>query len=146
LNSRKRNIIISGVIDKNEIVKVLENLGINDAGIKVKQIPTDKPIKPFVVTFSSEETKRNALQNRKSRGNLNSANMNLGGTERNIYLSEDLPKTIQELLRKAKELGESGYKYVWLKEGKVFCRKADFAKVLRIKNIQQVEELQQQSQ
>ncbi|KAK9882248.1 hypothetical protein WA026_019764, partial [Henosepilachna vigintioctopunctata] len=125
LNSRKRNIIISGVIDKNEIVKVLENLGINDAGIKVKQIPTNKPIKPFVVTFSSEETKRNALQNRKSRGNLNSANMNLGGTERNIYLSEDLPKTIQELLRKAKELRESGYKYVWSKEGKVFCRKAD---------------------
>ncbi|KAK9883225.1 hypothetical protein WA026_001414 [Henosepilachna vigintioctopunctata] len=125
LNSRKRNIIISGVIDKNEIVKVLENLGINDAGIKRR---------PKEMLFRIERV-----------GKFELGKHEFGGTERNIYLSEDLPKTIQELLRKAKELRESGYKYVWSKEGKVFCRKADFAKVLRIKNIQQVEELQQQS-
>ncbi|KAL3284819.1 hypothetical protein HHI36_018958, partial [Cryptolaemus montrouzieri] len=99
---------------------MLDHIGVKveEANIKVKQLPSKKPMKPYVVTIK-EEQMRNLVLNRKIKGLLKSSAINLEGTEINIFINEDLPKLIQELFFKAKMLKQLGYRYIWTKEGKM---------------------------
>ncbi|KAK9882599.1 hypothetical protein WA026_022227 [Henosepilachna vigintioctopunctata] len=135
-----------GTQSKEEIVKVLKNLNscLNEEDIKVRSIPSKSDMKPFIVTFNNKDTRDKVLLKRKDRGNLNSKNMHLEGVERNIYINEDLPIEVQKLFRKARELRGIGYKYVWVKNGLVFCRAGESSKPVMLKNMEHVDQLKQE--
>ncbi|KAL3281715.1 hypothetical protein HHI36_004919 [Cryptolaemus montrouzieri] len=142
-HARKNNLIIGGTRDKDEIIEVLNKLEVNvkESDIKIRQISSNKTWLPAIVTFNSENIKNTIMAKRKEKGALNSTNMDLGGVERNIFINDDLPKFVQKQLEKARELGNIVYKFIWAKDGKVFCRKREFSKTIRVMSVEQVDEL-----
>ncbi|XP_037555109.2 uncharacterized protein LOC119431705 [Dermacentor silvarum] len=59
-----------------------------------------------------------------------------------MYLNENLTQTNKELFWKARTKGkESSYKYVWVKNGKIFARKEDGGRVLRIATVDDVDKM-----
>ncbi|KAK9873512.1 hypothetical protein WA026_022924 [Henosepilachna vigintioctopunctata] len=126
--TRRNNVIMIGLSKTAEVVKVLNKLDINikDEEIKTRQISSKGHMKPILVTFPSESVRNEVLLKRKAKGLLNSENMELDGDRRNIYINEDLPKITRDLFRKASELKNIGYMYVWVKEEKFFVGKVNF--------------------
>lgn len=143
IERKKKNIVIVGVENQDEILKVMNSLKVNVTveNINVKQIPTNKLPTLHVVTLPNEETKKLILKNRKEGGLLNSKDLGLNGIERNIFINEDLPRPTRELFKKARELKPAGYKYVWVKEGKVFCRKSESVKPILLIDSDHVDKL-----
>ncbi|KAL3277714.1 hypothetical protein HHI36_013057 [Cryptolaemus montrouzieri] len=92
-------------------------------------IPSSRPLRPFIVTFTDYKVKNLVLTNRKAKGSITPTILNLEGTVRNIYINEDIPKVVQELFRKGEELRNAGFKYVWVKNGNVFCREDESSKL-----------------
>ncbi|KAL3284911.1 hypothetical protein HHI36_019044 [Cryptolaemus montrouzieri] len=68
----KNNVIIFGINDKQEILKVLDHIGVRveEENIKVKQLPSKKPMKLHVVTFKEEQMRNLVLTNHKIMGLL----------------------------------------------------------------------------
>ncbi|KAK9871469.1 hypothetical protein WA026_012843, partial [Henosepilachna vigintioctopunctata] len=132
--TRRNNVIMIGLSKTAEVVKVLNKLDINikDEEIKTRQISSKGHMKPILVTFPSESVRNEVLLKRKAKGLLNSENMELDGDRRNIYINEDLPQITRDLFRKASELKNIGYMYVWVKEGKVLCRKSEFSRIIQV--------------
>lgn len=58
-----------------------------------------------------------------------------------LYINENLPTSCYRLLREAKKLKDTGFKYVWYRYGKVFVRKAEGDKVIVIKSLSDVSAL-----
>lgn len=141
--NRRKNIIVIGLKKKEEIAAVFNKLEVKvpENEMKIRQLPSKNPIKPILISFDEEKTKNMVIQQRKVMGVLSTRSMGLEGEDRRIYINEDLPKGIQDLLKKAKELKNSGYRYIWSKENKVFCRKGEYTKIIHIQNINQVEEI-----
>ncbi|KAL3285979.1 hypothetical protein HHI36_000493 [Cryptolaemus montrouzieri] len=92
--------IIFGINDEQEILKVLDHivLKVEKENMKVKRLPSKKPMKPYVVTFKEEQMRNLVLTNRKIKGLLKSSAINLEGTERNIFINEDQLKLIQDFI------------------------------------------------
>lgn len=143
---RKKNVIVVGVNRKEEIKKVFQKLEIDipEEAMKMRQLPSKNIIKPILVSFEDEKTRNLVMENRKKMGTLISDSLELEGEKRRIYINEDLPREVQDLLKKAKELRGSGYRYVWTKENKVFCRKSEYSKILLIRNTNHIEQLKTQ--
>lgn len=143
---RKKNVIVVGVNRKEEIKKVFRKLEIYipEEAMKMRQLPSKNIIKPILVSFEDEKTRNLVMENRKKMGTLISDSLELEGEKRRIYINEDLPREVQDLLKKAKELRGSGYRYVWTKENKVFCRKSEYSKILLIRNTNHIEQLKTQ--
>lgn len=133
--SRLNNIIINGIPEsKNEDVNMLvENIGqklnIRDPASHIQvahrvKSTNDKKPKPIVVR----------LLNTKTRDVWTSAYRQKKMWEQKIFLSEHLTKKNQQLLHKAKEIKRTqNFKFVWVRDCKVFIRKSEKSRVFVIR-------------
>lgn len=72
---------------------------------------------------------------------LSSRHLGLSGNKSLIFVNEVLSATIKELhVATKKRANERGYKYVWLKGGKVFVRKTDGAPRIQINTINSLDQ------
>lgn len=143
---RKKNIIVSGLNKKEDVVKVMKKLDvpIDEEELKFKQVLINKERKAFIVTFKEEVQRNLVLMNRRTRGAIDTESMEIGGPKRKIFINEDLPKLIQDLLKKGRELKSTGFKLVWAKDGNDFCRKSEYSKIILLINHEQIDELKRQ--
>lgn len=78
---------------------------------------------------------------RKNRG-LTTIDIGLPGDSRPIYVNEHLTPLNKSLYGKTREAAKkSGYRYVWVKNGKIFVRKDDTHPALNIKSTTDVEKI-----
>lgn len=150
LQTKKKNIIISGPLATKENVsgivkKVFQavHVSLQESEYKSTILPSAREEKPILVQFSSEETRNKIMEARKKVQNLDTELCGFTGMQkRNIYISEDLDKKVRQLLMEAKKLKrDSGYAYVWVKNGQIYARKTESSNAIRIKDHAHVEQL-----
>lgn len=145
LQVRNKNIVMlntsAGKNVNDEVVNIITKLEITISreDFTTKILPTKNPTKPVLVAFKTEEMQKAVLEKRKELET--STDYNIPGPRRQIYINEDVPKELRVLLGKSKVLKTKGYKYVWLKYGKVFCRKTDDGPIIRITSENKISEL-----
>lgn len=95
--------------------------------------------KPIIVEFTSVLTKESVLEHCKKFNNqhkhikLNTSHLRISGPPRNIYISEHLTPKTRRLFFLTRDFANTyDYKYCWTAGGKVFLRKREGERSLRI--------------
>ena len=70
---------------------------------------------------------------KKTSPQLTSVALGINAPVHNIYVNEHLTPKTKGLLKRAKDLRNKGYKYIWCREGKVLVRRTDTAEVTQYK-------------
>lgn len=147
---RKHNLVFLGIRTteancSEDIQKVLTALNVNiqKQDYKTKLLPSEKPEKPIIVTFKNEETPKTIMENRKKKGTLTVKDCNMGNSNTRIFVNEDLSREQRQIFHGARRLKNQGYKYVWCKGGRIFVRKGDESEIICIRDISQVQSLEQ---
>jgi Baculovirus FP protein len=142
---RKKNIEITNIEEKRgenieEIVlNLAEKLDVDLAAHEIEsahRLPTrnaDK-VAPIIVQFASRKKRDQFLEKKKT---VVSSNLLTGGTsevgERKVYINENLAPFYKELFWKTKQRAkDAGYKFVWIKRGRIFVKKNETEPLLHI--------------
>ncbi|KAL4712081.1 hypothetical protein ACJJTC_005317 [Scirpophaga incertulas] len=122
--SRASNLEIQCVPESNSenVIKLVEQLG-----------RTVKSAHGCVIPYSHPLSNTNQTHNQKK---LQSCDLGIGGkTSCPIYVVENLSPENKELHAAARKRGkELGYKFVWIRGGKIFMRKDESANYTFVKN------------
>uniref|UniRef100_A0A2A4JUE7 Zinc finger PHD-type domain-containing protein n=1 Tax=Heliothis virescens TaxID=7102 RepID=A0A2A4JUE7_HELVI len=87
----------------------------------------------IIVQFIRQGSKDQLLAAIRSRRGISTADIGFTGPAANIYVSDHLTPTYKLLLKRSRELKEQcGFKYLWVRDCKIFMRKSDSSKVIRI--------------
>lgn len=126
-----------------KVEKVLKHVcpNLKRSDIVIKLANTRKENCPVIVEFKNKDDKKAFLEERKNKGKITAANCGLQGENTAIYFNEDLSPEERSLFRKARELKEKGFKYVWAKNGNVLVRQSDDSAIIRIKKESDVDGL-----
>ncbi|BES97060.1 Hypothetical protein NTJ_09873 [Nesidiocoris tenuis] len=93
---------------------------------------------PIIVKLASQTSRDEFINLKKSFGQLTAKDIGYSSTSQ-IFLGERLTSSTKHLLWMARTTKEAtGYKYAWVKHGKVFMRKSDTSKPLQIAQISDV--------
>lgn len=151
-NARSASIEIRNIPKQpSETKSTLCNL-VKKTGIKVDCIVRDSDIRtifrtktknetqsPIIVEFATAVTKEELLKSTRlynknnSNDKLNTAHLDIVGTARPVYVSENLTSKAKRLYYLARELSKDRcYAHCWTLNGQVFLRKTDGAPHLRI--------------
>lgn len=150
--SRRKNIEISQYPETqneditktvNDIFKKLDPAFDTDSIAITHRIPTarqDKD-KPIIVQFKSKAQRDHCLQLSKVK-KLLSSDFSTSFPTSPVYFNEHLAPAMKKLLNVCKIFKrENEYKYCWVKDGKIFLRKADNSKVFRVTNSRDLSKL-----
>ncbi|KAG5878370.1 hypothetical protein JTB14_020608 [Gonioctena quinquepunctata] len=141
--SRNKNLVFFGANGEEDVEKILENLNVlsQPGDYTVKIIPTKSINEPVIVTFKQVELRNKVIERRKAKKVLDTTECKIGGPMRKIYINEDVPRETRALFNKAKKLKtEKDFKFVWIKNGQVYCCESEDARAIRIVNPLQIEE------
>lgn len=90
---------------------------------------TDSP--PIIVQFSSRKMRDFWIS--KKREKLTNDMVLADGSDKKVYINENLVTSIKDLLYKTKQkAGELQYKFVWVRNGKIFVKKSEDVFAIKI--------------
>lgn len=153
-NARVTNIEISGIPEKKfeNLVKTVEQLGnivenpIIESEIlhvtRVAKLNKDNSRPRSVIVKLSSQRRRDELLaavskfNKKNKDDkLNTAHLGIGGRREPVFVSEHLTLSNKQLHAAARKRSkEVGWKFVWVRDGRVFVRKSEQSPAIYIKN------------
>lgn len=150
LQQTRNTIVFHGLpngIDDIEAVKKLGNLlnvNCNDLQIdnwyRIRPMDSKKRA-PLVIKFSSYRIKEALVFKRKGKS-LYTTDIDIPGERTQIFVNEYLTKTGMQLFIAAKKLkSESGFKYVWSKNGEIYAKEKDGSTKINIVSTHQINEL-----
>ncbi|XP_046688637.1 uncharacterized protein LOC124374476 [Homalodisca vitripennis] len=143
--SRRNTVEIYGVPqEKNEdVVSVVKEVGkaldmditrsMIDACHRLgnKSGPNNLPPR-IIVKFVSRLDKEEFLRKRRVKSSFSTRHMNLG-VDQPVYINESLTLTRRKLLGEARRLKrEKNYKFLWVRNGKIFLRREESARVVHV--------------
>jgi hypothetical protein len=145
--NRNRNVQVDGVpeVDGEQMRSVVEiiaktigeSIDFENDVQAVHRVPTKRNTgpKPIVLQFTNRQ-KRDAFLKKsklalKQRG-IKSTDFARDVPVTNVYVNEHLTPYFKNLLFHAKKLRETGFKYVWVSEGKIFVKKTENDSKIRI--------------
>lgn len=150
--NRNRNVEITGVPEvaeerMSDIVGKLSHI----SGVTVDmskdiqamhRVPTknEKGPKPIIMQFSNRQLRDSFLQKSK-KSYIKSTDFVQGIPITKIYVNEHLTPYNRNLLYQAKKLREKGYKFVWTVDGKVFIKKSESERSVRVWSVDEVNKL-----
>jgi regulator of replication initiation timing len=154
-HSRRQNIEIDGVPETSgeSVVRILQDvagaIGVEfkeEAVVAAHRVPSfnKKKTKPIVVRFSNYEERDKWIAGfRQVRPLAASAvNASFSGSSK-IFINEHLTPENKLFLSKVKEAARNkSYKYVWCRNGKVFIRKNESEKCIRVEHLSDIDKLQ----
>lgn len=148
---RKKNIVLFGVPTtkdkcKENVQKLLTALKVNippQEMMKTRLLQSKNNDTHILVSFESENTRNIVMEARKKKGTITVKECNIGDSERKIFVNEDLPKDTRQLFDHARKLKSKGFKFVWCKNAKVFARRETDSEVIYIKDIAQIQSLEE---
>nr|CAI5854823.1 unnamed protein product [Callosobruchus analis] len=133
-----RNTIKSLTEENKNIKKEHEKLKGKSERVRKANPDTNKSI--VVVKFCSEDLRIRVLEERKGIF-LDSQNCNIDDLKTRLFINEALSRPTRELFKKARELRQKGYKYVWCKHQQVYVRKMEGEQAVRISSLADVQQL-----
>ena len=138
--TRNRNIEISGIdLRENEnLPLILKNLAEKlslppDFDVMHRLSPPNRSNAPpkIIVQFLSRTARDKWTQHRNT--GIKSAEVVPGGSDSTIYISENLSPFLRDLFFKARKAANRlNYKYCWIKNGKIFMKKADNSRSVKL--------------
>lgn len=152
-NKLDNNVIINGVteIENENIMDIVTNISKefevntnNDDFEKIVRIKTasEKSGLPrgILVIFKDKSKRNKLIENRKRKVYTDTIGMT--GEKKQVFISEHLTKRKQYISKIARDKKRLGLiKYVWIKNGDIFVRSTDDSKIIKIKNINQLEQI-----
>ena len=138
---------MSQITDEQITNKILNHIS---ATIEYKDIleinrPKNKNENIIKIKFRNEETRNEVIKKSKqyfkNKGKLCTSDLKIPGNRNIIYINEELTPKTKFIFGKSKELKEYGFKYVWIKNGKIFVRKNDQEKIINITTEAQIKEI-----
>lgn len=160
-NARVNNIEIQCVPERKEenLLKIVSELGKSiNCHITEEQLThytrvaklnkdSDRP-RSIVVQFSASKMRDQFLASAikhnkfKPHDRLNSSHAGISGTKTPIYISEHLSPANKALHAAARQTAkEKGYKYVWIRNGRVYMRKTDNSEFKIIRDVDTLQKL-----
>lgn len=130
---------------------VAKKLSLDPARIcEIKRVGTEKPTKPaqprprpprIIITLDSRATRDEWISQRKIR--LTNGDVYQNENKLPIYINEDIPKQTRQLLWEAKTELKTIYKYVWIRNGKIYVRQeGEENRKILIRSSEDIERLQ----
>ncbi|CAH2092479.1 unnamed protein product [Euphydryas editha] len=126
--------VIKCDIDKKDIITCTRVMKLN------KDSPRPRSV---LVKFSSPRVRDTFLAasiefNKKAKTNLdklNTSHLGIGGDKKPVYICEHLTPAVKALHAEARLCSKKlGYRFVWVKNGRIFMRKSDKSDYIYIKN------------
>lgn len=151
--SIKNNIEIKGVpenpnIDDKEITKkILKQIGINTEKEDIIEIKRTESKNENIIKIKlkNEDIKKKILEKSKqyfrNNGKLTTYELNLKGNQNIIYVNEELTPKTKYLFGKTKELKKNSFKFIWIKNGKIFVRKNEEERIIHINTEETLKQL-----
>ena len=143
--SRINNLEISNLpeTENENITEVLTsvfkclNVNVLDKISVAHRVPTlnkSKP-KPIIVQFVSRESKDMCLKAAKTK-KITASQVDARNKNMPVYLNEHLIPSLKELFFHCRKFkNENNFKFAWVKNGKIFIRKNENSRVIRIVNV-----------
>lgn len=89
----------------------------------------------IIIHFGNKRKRNDFLAACKSRRNINTVDLGLDGPARQVFINEHLTPQNKRLLKQVRDIGKDlDYKYIWVKDGKIFLRKGDTSRIILISN------------
>lgn len=146
-----KNIIINGVIEENDentldiVTKICESIEVIINANQIKSVHRMKTANvnsgfpsSIIVEFTDENIKKDIIKKKKNKS-IKTQSIGINGEDRNIYISEHLTPRKQFLFKSARDIKrKNGIKYAWANDGDVFIRKSDTSRIIKLKNINQL--------
>lgn len=131
---------------QGKVKTLLKTWNVDSAGIvKVHRIYSkDGRAPPIMVKFNSVVSRNNVLSKCKKVADKSQGRAfpSANDKKRNIFVGESLNFFYKKLLFNTKAAArDKGYKYTWVADGKIFVRKAQGAKAIKIQNMKDIETL-----
>ncbi|XP_022824433.1 uncharacterized protein LOC111354968 [Spodoptera litura] len=125
-------------LDDRDIVNV-ERLGMVRrnfiAGSSQHDITEHPRPRAIAVRLSRRTVRDKLIQAARVRRGLTTADLDLHGQPRRVFVNEHLTRSNAKLFHLAREAGQrSKYKYVWTREGRIYVRKEDGVSAVRIRS------------
>lgn len=152
--SRRSNIEIAGVPQtaKEDVMSVIGDVG-KAIGITLRpeevmathRVPSfrSEKIPPLIVQFTSKMVRDEWITRARERRDLTADLVNRDFPKRRVFIGEHLTPETKMLLSSTKERCKTvDWRYVWCREGKVFVRKAEKEKCIRIDSIDDLAKIQ----
>lgn len=143
--SRNYNIEIKGVPEaRNENVydivnKISEQLGCNNVAADIElchRVPSNKrsPNAPpnIIVKFFARRSKERIMDGKKQKGELLANEIGFANSNSKIYVNEHLTSVNKNLFWLARNAKSMGFKFVWTKNGRIFLRKDETSRTIRV--------------
>ncbi|XP_054259446.1 uncharacterized protein LOC128984177 [Macrosteles quadrilineatus] len=105
---------------------------------------SNKRTRGIIVKFTRRMTKDEILKRRRKKQDLSTRDVGYNDTPKEtVYLNENLTSYRRKVLNAAKDLKkEMGFKYLWVRNGKILLRKKDNENVIVLTTLVQVTELE----
>lgn len=139
---RERNLIVTNIPVEEEkntnevVVNLMEFMGLSaEVGEFSAKRLSKKEAAPILVELRNSQTRNLLIQKRREKGILRASDLGCSG-DNIVYLNEDLPKSKQELFAKVRKTFkvDRKFKYVWIKNGKIYVKKTEFSKAALIRS------------
>lgn len=142
--SRNKNVEIKGVEEvgkenlKEIVVSIADKLGVNMSVEEIDVIHrvnnrNNREPRDIIVQFKRREIRDSLLQVKKVK--INNIDITKGKLDKLVYINEHLTPYNKMLFWEArKKSNDKGFRFVWIKNGKIFVRKHETEKAHRIQN------------
>lgn len=136
----------------SKVQSLLDTLEIKTSPSDIRRVTRlpGKPTapRPIVIEVINSELKRKIIEQARNfnkhneAGKLNTSHLAIPGTQKPIYIGELLTYKTKELFYKTRELAkQNNYAFCWTSNGQVCLREKEGAKILYIKNEEQLENM-----
>lgn len=155
-NKLKRKLVITGapvINNPNELktlyTEIITKLELSQNENKISDIFQGKHINsgtqsaPIFIELQCVDAKNTLLQISRAR-KLKTTDFGFNNNNK-IKISERLTTHNIQLLNEANQLRSHGFKFIWVKNGKIFIRKSNNSEIINIKHISEIDSRKQQN-
>jgi hypothetical protein len=150
---RKNSVEVSGVpeVPDEDVFQVVEKVG-KGLGIEVTRDMlvgchrqgrkgSEDKTRGIIVNFAKRKHKEEFLQKRRLKKMLTTKDIDLPGNAF-IYINESLSEESRKILNAARDVKrKKGFKYLWVRNGKILLRKEENGNVITLSSMEQVASL-----
>ncbi|XP_050555370.1 uncharacterized protein LOC126911582 [Spodoptera frugiperda] len=127
------------IVNVERLGRVRRNLTTSSSQNDIAERPRPRAI---AVRLSRRVVRDQLLHAARVRRGLTTADLNLHGQPKRVYVNEHLTRSNARLFHLAREAGQrSRYKYVWTREGRIYARKEDGVSAVRIRSDADIKEI-----
>lgn len=148
---KQNNIVVSGIPRQpNKTVKEIAGQLFQGMGLQVQEeeiedcylINTESERKPLVVKFRNHETKKRVFRKRKEIRSIKTNDCGFEGPSTTIYVNDELTKYNMMLFSKMREFKRTAnFKYAYATNGRLYLKRADDSRPIRIGSTKDLEKL-----